>query len=172
MKKSELQPEESAIYFHRYLNKINDETALIEGFETSKKEVVRFFASIPASKLDYRYQAEKWSVKEVLQHLIDTERVFLYRCFRLGRQDDTNLASFNQDDFIVPSGAAHKSIEKLLEEYVSTRNHFISLLKSFTKENLCFIGNCSTHPLSARAAAFIVLGHELWHIDIIKERYL
>ena len=122
--------------------------------------------------MEYKYAAGKWSIKEVFQHIIDTERVFLYRCFRIARHDKTPLTGFEQDDYIVPSKANSKSIESLLEEYQTVRQNSIVLLKSLSETDLKHLGNASDHMLSARAAAFMTLGHEIHHIEVIKERYL
>jgi len=172
MKKSDLMPSEFDHYFQRYINKLPNDLKLIAGFTSGKKNVIDFYNKIPTEKLEYRYQPEKWSIKEVLQHQIDTERMFLYRCFRIARKDNTPLAGFDQDTYIMPSEANKKSINKLLNEFQINRNNSITLLESLTENNLKFIGISNESPLSARAAAYIVLGHDLWHQKIIIERYL
>ncbi|MDC1162182.1 DinB family protein, partial [Tenacibaculum sp.] len=113
-----------------------------------------------------------WSIKEVLQHLIDTERIFMYRCFRIARKDSTSLAGFDQNIYIEPSGAANKSIPNLLEEFRINRDNSISILQSLSEENLSFIGNSNDSKMSARAAAFVIPGHDVWHINVINEKYL
>jgi uncharacterized damage-inducible protein DinB len=172
MKKATLQSNEFDNYYQRYLDKLSDDTLLIKGFEDGKNNIISFFTSIKKEKLDYRYQPEKWSIKEVLQHLIDTERIFMYRCFRIARRDATALAGFEQDDYIQPSNADDKSLENLLNEFITNRNHSIVLLQSLQQDDLIFIGKASGNAMSARAAAFIILGHYIWHIDVIKDKYL
>lgn len=172
MTKSEIQQEEYNEYYTGYLNLIDDNTELIDGYYQDKKMMEDLINSIPEDKLNYRYQPEKWSVSEVFQHLIDTERIFMYRCFRIARNDKTELAGFDQDEYIIPSEANSKSKEQLLEEFTSNRNYSISLLKSLSEKNLGFVGNANGGAVSARAAAFIVLGHDMHHSNIIKERYL
>lgn len=172
MKVTALQTGEYTPHNEGYLNKVNKDYDLIESFTRSQAMVSAFFKAIPEDKLTYRYAEGKWSILEVFQHLIDTERVFVYRCFRIARRDETALAGFDQDVYITPSLANEKSMTQLLEEYHATRNASISLLKSLTDADLCFIGNANGGPLSARAAAFMIPGHEIWHIDILKERYL
>ncbi len=172
MKVSDLNPNEFNEYYGRYLDKLPSETSLIDGYEIGKENVIDFFENIPVEKLDYKYAPEKWSVKEVFQHLIDTERVFIYRCLRIARNDKTPLAGFDQNIYIEPSGASNKSINDLLNEFKVNRDNSITLLKSLTDDNLKFIGNASDFDLSARAAAFIIPGHDIWHIEIVKERYL
>lgn len=172
MKKSDLLSSEFDHYFQRYINKLPNDLKLIAGFTGGKKNVIDFYNKIPTDKLDYKYQPEKWSIKEVLQHQIDTERIFLYRCFRIARKDNTPLAGFDQDTYIMPSEANNKSIGQLLNEFKINRNNSIALLKSLTENNLKFIGVSSGKSLSSRAAAYIILGHDTWHQEIIVERYL
>lgn len=172
MTKLDLNPSEFDAYYLRYIDKLSNKTKLKKGFEVGKDKLIDFFKSIPKEKLTYRYQSEKWSVKEILQHLIDTERIFMYRCFRIARRDTTPLAGYDQDIYNTPSKADNKSIERLLNEFTLNRNHSISLLDSLTDEDLCFIGTSSGNAMSARAAAFTVIGHDIWHMEVIQDKYL
>jgi len=172
MTKTDLKEEEYNEYYHRYIDKLSNDITLKKGFEIGKQNVIDFFNVIPDDKLTYRYQPEKWSVKEVLQHLIDTERIFMHRCFRIARRDETALAGFDQNIYIKPSGANDKSIKSLLNEFLINRNHSISLLNSLTDENLSFIGNSNGGSMSARAAAFTIIGHDIWHMEVIQNKYL
>ncbi len=172
MTKSDLRSNEYDSYYQRYIDKLAGSVSLRSGFEAGKRMVINFFKSIPEEKLTYRYQPEKWSVKEILQHLIDTERVFMYRCFRIARKDTTPLAGFDQNIYISPSGAHQKSIDDLLNEFIINRNNSIVLLTSIADQHLKFIGNANGGEMSARAAAFTIIGHDVWHMDVIKERYL
>lgn len=172
MVKSEIKKEEYNEYYENYIGLLSDNTELLEGYFKGKMMMENFIKSIPNDKITYRYQPEKWSVIEVIQHLIDTERVFMYRCFRIARNDNTELAGFDQDEYIIPSEANSKTKTQILEEFSSNRNYSISLLKSLSEKNLAFIGNANGGNVSARAAAFIVLGHDIHHTTIIKERYL
>ncbi len=168
----DLKSEEFDAYYRRYIDKLSEETELRKGFNDGKKTVVDFFKSIPSEKLNYRYQPDKWSIKEILQHLIDTERIFLYRCFRIARRDTTPLAGFDQNVYIEPSGANQKSLDELLNEFIINRTNSTTILNSLSDENLKFIGNSNGGDMSARAAAFTIIGHDIWHMEVIKERYL
>lgn len=168
----DLQPTEFAPYYKDYINKIPKDLPLIECYVSGMHKMSMFFSKIPKEKLNYRYAKGKWTIKEVFQHIIDTERVFMYRCFRIARHDKTSLSGFEQNDYILPSNANNKSIESLLEEYQTVRQSFIVLLKSFSDEDFNYEGNANGNAMTARAAAFIIIGHEIWHTDIIKERYL
>ncbi len=173
IKKNAISEKEYRPYFKRYFDLTPEGVDLITGLKASKKELLDFFRNdVPKDRLEYRYAAEKWTVKEVLQHIIDTERIFMYRCFRAGRQDLTDMMGFEQDDYIIPSGANDKSLEALLLEYEITRDAYINLVESFSASNLAFVGSASGGPLSARAISFLTWGHQIWHINILKERYL
>ena len=172
MKKQELQSNEFDEYYLNYLNLVPSETELISGLKEDQKMVIDYFSSIPKDKLEFRYQPEKWTIKEVLQHIIDTERIFTYRLLRIARKDTTPLAGFDQDIYVDPSEANNKSINNLIEEFSATRLYTINLVNSISDENLKNLGNASDSPVSARSCAFILLGHSVWHINIIKERYL
>ena len=155
-----------------YLAQLPKELELLKSFQTDYSAILELFESVPSDKWNYRYAPGKWSLKEVLQHLIDTERIFIYRCFRIARHDNTPLMPFEQDDYILPSRATAKSVVDLKEEFIAVRQNSIVLLKSLCDTDLKFIGIVNGHPLSARAAAFNIIGHNMWHIRIIKERYL
>lgn len=172
MTRQELNSEEYNEYYARYIDTISNATDLKTGFEEDKKRVIDFFSSVPKEKLEYRYQPKKWSIKEILQHIIDTERIFMYRLLRIARKDTTALAGFDQDIFIEPSEANNKSIEELLHEFTTTRLYSINLINSISETNLKNMGTASNTSISARACAFILLGHSIWHINVIKERYL
>jgi len=172
MIKSDLNPSEFDAYYARYIDKLSNKTKLINGFETGRDTVIRFFKSISNEKLTYRYQPEKWSVKEVFQHLIDTERIFMYRCFRIARRDTTPLAGYDQNIYVDPSQANDKSIESLLNEFTLNRTNSILILNSLTDEDLSFIGNSNGGVMSARAAAFTIIGHDIWHIEVLQDKYL
>ena len=172
MTTQDLIAEEFNPFYSTYINRVPKALDLIDGFEAGFNEVQDFFKSIPKEKLEYKYADNKWTIKEVFQHIIDTERIFMYRCLRVARHDKTPLAGFEQNDYIKPSKANRKTIDALLEEYRITRQYSIVLLKSFSDEDLMFIGHASGNVMSARSAAFSTIGHEMHHINIIKERYL
>ncbi len=172
MTTKDLKQSEYNEYYERYINKVSNNITLIEGFKVGADNVLQFFQSIPSGKLNYKYAEGKWSVKEVFQHLIDTERVFMHRCFRIARHDDTALAGFDQNIYVEPSQASNKSIESLIEEFKAVRQSSILLLQSLKQDDLEFIGNANNSAMSARAAAFTVIGHDIWHMSVIKKLYL
>lgn len=167
LNKNEFNP-----FYENYINKLTQNLDLREGFIIGKEKVYDFFNAITEDKLLYKYASDKWTIKEVFQHIIDTERIFIYRCFRISRGDKTSLMGFDQNVYIKPSKANQKSIKQLLDEFVTTRDYSISIINSLSDDDLKTIGISSDSNMSARVAAFIIIGHETWHIDIIKERYL
>ena len=172
MIKSAIKPNEHDEYYSRYLDLVDDNTELISGYHKGKEAILHLLNSIPEEKMSYRYQPEKWSINELIQHLIDTERIFMYRCFRIARNDKTALAGFEQDDYIKPSEANLKSKAEIMEEFSINRDNSIALLKGLSDKNLGFIGNANGSNASARSIAYTVLGHDIWHLQILKERYL
>ncbi|WP_281540660.1 DinB family protein [Maribacter aestuarii] len=172
MTTNDISPEEFDSYYGRYIYKLDDNLSLQDSFENGKIKIVNFFGNIPEDKLSYRYNTDKWNCKEILQHLIDTERIFMYRCFRIARHDKTELAGFNQNIYIQPSRANEKSLDELIQEFQAGREHSLSLLNSLSDTDLIQVGSANGGPMSARAAAFTITGHEIWHMEIITEKYL
>ena len=169
---TDLSPKEFDNYFQRYIDRVTNDNDLLTTLVKGKNKTIDFFTSIPDTRLEYRYAMDKWTIKEVLQHIIDTERIFAYRAFRIARNDKLPLAGFDQNEYIIPSRANKKRISNLIKEFSVTRDFTISILESLTNKDLNCIGVSSNKPLSSRAAFFIIVGHELWHNTIIKERYL
>lgn len=162
---------EYAPYYKNYIDKATESNIII-GLEQSNNEGETCIKSIPDSKWDYAYAAGKWTIAEVIQHIIDTERVFAYRALRFARNDKSPLLGFEQDDFVPFSNANVISKSSMLEDYSRTRDCSISLFKSFTIEMLQRIGNASNSPMSTRAVGYILVGHQQHHIEVLKDRYL
>ncbi len=172
MNRTNINEKEINSYFFQYIEKVDESMHLLDAYLSGRRQTIAFFENIPSEKYNYRYEEGKWSIKEVLQHLIDTERIFAYRILRISRGDKTSLQGFDQDIYIEPSGASRKTMENLLSEYRATRQSSIALLKSLKDEDLEHVGTASNDKMSARGAAFVIPGHDTWHIEVIKERYL
>ncbi len=168
----DLQPTEYNVFYKTYIDLVSKNITLIDGFYEGESHIVSFFETLPENLLNYSYAEGKWTIKEVLQHVIDTERIFMHRCFRIARHDSTALTGFDQNTYVSPSQAQQKSLEQLIAEYKAERQRSIVLLKSLSITDLTFIGNANGNAMSARSAAFSTLGHEIWHINIIKNRYM
>jgi hypothetical protein len=158
-------------YFETYISLSKDLT-LPGDFLTNLESCVAFFINVPSEKLDFRYQPEKWSIKDILLHLIDCERIFQYRALQISRNDKTALPGFEENDYAIEGNADRRSLESLITEYKSVRNATITLFNSFTSDEITRMGNASGKVFSVKAIGYIILGHELHHIKIIKERYL
>jgi len=166
-----LKAEEFNSYYTPYINLV-DSKDIVASFEKNFKETLSFFSSIPEDKWLYSYAEGKWTINEVIQHILDTERVFAYRALCFSRKDTVELPGFDQDDYLINSNANSRSKESLIEEYISIRNATITLFKSFSEEMLLQIGVASNSSLSVRAAGYIIVGHEKHHCNVIKENYL
>ena len=167
-----LKPEEYNAYFNTYLSLVPKNVGLMDGLEASFKSQLAFFNAIPQDKHNYRYEASKWTIKELIVHIIDTERVFAYRALRLSRKDKTPLPGYNENDYADNCNANSRSFADIMEEYTLVRQSTLALFKSFNQDMLIETGNASGHDISVRALGFILIGHEMHHVNIINERYL
>lgn len=166
-----LNKDEYNPYYQTYVDKTSDEN-IIEGLKNNLVTMVQFFESIPLDKLNFCYQIGKWTIKDILLHIIDTERIFAYRALRIAREDKTAMAGFNQDDFVFTADASSRTIESLVNEYKTVRKSTISLFDSFGENQLRKSGTASDSMISVRAIGYIITGHENHHKEIIQERYL
>ena len=171
MKVNDLNASEYNPYYETYVGKAGD-LSLLEGLSDSFNTTLEFFNNLPEGKMEYAYAEGKWTVKEVMQHIIDTERVFTYRALRFSRNDKTELPGYDQDAYTPSSEANRRTKASLIEEYSQVRESTISLFKSFTNEMLLLSGKASGGNMSVRAIGFIVIGHEKHHCQVINERYL
>lgn len=172
MTSQDLRSSEYGASYAPYIGLVPKDQTLIQALNSGKVDAIQFFNSLDDTKLNYRYAEGKWTPKEILLHLIDAERVFAYRALRFARKDTTPVIGFEQDDYIRPSKAYSRSIESLVHEYSCVREATIALFKSMDMDMLESMGTASGSSLSARAAGFIIAGHDRSHIHIIKERYL
>lgn len=162
--------DESAGYFNRYIEQVPGEDALAvlkQSYATTRDLMI----SLSHSQWDHRYAEGKWSIKEVWVHILDTERIFAYRALRFGRGDETPLPGFDQDNYIAPSNAAHRTIESIVAEYEAVRKSTITLFENFTEEALNRSGLAANNKVTVRAFAFIIAGHEIHHIKGLRDNY-
>lgn len=171
MKRSQLSSDEYNPYYQVYINEVSDES-LVNVLDHGGKQTAEFFKAIPASKHEFRYEEGKWTPKEILLHLIDTERVFAYRALQFARSENAVIKGYDQDEFAAHSNANDRSLEDLISEYEIVRAATLVQFKSYTEEVMKRKGEASNAPLSARAAGFIIGGHEIHHCKVISERYL
>lgn len=145
---------------------------LIEALAASYVFITGMVQSLSKEQLLHRYAPGKWSIKEVMVHIMDTERIFSYRALRFARQDKTELPGFDQDKYVFPAKADSRDINSIIAEYTSLRTATIEFFKSFDEEALQQKGIASGLEVSVRALGYIILGHEVHHQKIIRERYL
>lgn len=127
---------------------------------------------IPESKAGFRYAEGKWSIKEVIGHIADAERVFSYRALRIARGDATPLPGFDEDAWMPPANFDRRALADIAAELVAVRGSTLALFHSFEAEAWLRVGSASGHAISARALAWILTGHERHHLRVLAERYL
>lgn len=147
------------------------EGALLDLLDQSRLETLAFFETIPAEKHDYRYAPGKWTVKDVVQHLIDVERIFAYRALRFARGEKQPLCGFDVDDYGAAQRTSHRTMTDLLEEYSLARQSTRQLFLSFEEDLLLRGGIASGLPMSVRALGFKLVGHDRHHCTVVEERY-
>ena len=163
---------EYAPYAIMYIELLPDDGLVLQHLLDNLQMVKDLVRSQPEEKLISRCAEGEWTIKEILGHIIDTERIFAYRALRFARNDATKLPGFDQDVYVAYSGANERRIEDLLEELTIVRMATIALFKSFDEEVLKKSGLSNGHNLSVRAAIYQIAGHELHHINSIRENYL
>lgn len=171
MKISELVENEYSGGFANYIREAGDNT-LIEELEISLHNFIKFVQNIPMDKFDYRYAEGKWTIKDIIQHIMDCERIFAYRALRFSRNDTTALPSFEEDDYANSTNANGRSIQDLLTEFSALRHSNLLFYKSLSEEQLKRIGTASNNKISVRALGFVIIGHQKHHQKIFEERYL
>lgn len=160
-----------ASFYETYVSKMTTDD-IVTSLSNSFPEHLQFFKTLPAEKWDYQYADGKWTIKEILVHIIDAERVFSNRALRIARNDKTPLPGFDQDKYAPFMDANERSIESILEEYEAVRKSTITLFKNFNAKMWKRDGLASGTHVTALAIAYIIAGHEAHHIGVIKERYL
>lgn len=158
-------------YFNGYIQKVEQDNVQ-ELVNNLSYPLTYFFLNLADEKADYRYAADKWTLKDMLQHIIDTERIMQYRLLRIARNDQTPLPGFNENEYAASAEANNRTFIELKEEFKALRKSTDLLLKSLSEKQLQHTGNASNHPVTANAIAFIIFGHLLHHKQIIEERYL
>jgi hypothetical protein len=164
------QPGEFAPYYADYIAAVPDGD-IIDVLATQLTDALTLLRPLSEAQGAFRYQTDKWSVKEVLNHITDCERIFTYRALRIARGDATPLATFYQDAYVAAAHAERQSLGSLLDEFESVRHATLTLFRSFDADVGMCRGVASGMPESVRAMAYIIAGHERHHVTILKERY-
>jgi hypothetical protein len=160
-----------AEYYAPYLEMISEET-IAGAMKKNTRQLRKFLEKIPPKKLDFSYAAGKWTIRDVVQHMIDAERVFTYRALRFARRDSTPLAGFDEAPWGAQAEAARRDWDDLQDEFRTLRKATTYLFDSFSEDQLRFTGQANGRPQNAFTLGFLIPGHAAHHMRIIKERYL
>jgi uncharacterized damage-inducible protein DinB len=164
-------PADFAPYYAGYIAAV-PEGDLLELLAAQMRDTLALVRALPEERKLHRYAPDKWSIAEALLHVADAERVFAYRALRIGRGDETPLASFDHDEYVRTSRADERTLSSLAEELDAVRCATLALLRSFGEDALSRRGTASGNPVTGLALACIIAGHEAHHRRILVERYL
>ncbi len=159
-------------YHKEYIDRIPMQCNVPAVLEENMHKAEQFFNSIPEAKLSYRYAEDKWTIREVLGHIIDTERIMAYRALCIARGETQSLPGFDDKAYAAASNANDRSPGDLIAEFVQVRKSTIAMMRSFTPAMIGAAGIANGHRHTVNAICRIIAGHELHHVAIIKERYL
>jgi hypothetical protein len=162
--------DEYAPYFRRYVELVPP-GEILAVLADGARDTRALLGSLPEARSRFRYAPGKWSVREVVGHLSDTERVLAYRMLRVARGDATPLAGFDENAYVAAAGFDARSMDDLLDEMYAVRHATLLLVRSLTPESAPRTGTANDQTVSARALAWIIAGHELHHRRILEERY-
>lgn len=159
-------------YAYIYIDLLPNDGKILQHLDDNLKSTTKFIASLPKDRLLYRYAKGKWTIKEILGHVVDDECIYLYRALRFARNDATELPGFDQDHYARYAGANSRDIRDILRDLKLVRQLTISFFNSLDAEALMRSGVADGKRVSVRALAYHIAGHELRHMNIIRERYL
>ena len=157
--------------FHQtYINYTSgkDYSILVQQYQ---ERIVESWNAIPTEKINFAYAPDKWTIKQMLQHVIDTERIFAYRALAIARKEPASLIGFDENEYAKNATAAHRNWKEMIAEWKTVRQSTNMLFASFTEEDLKQKGTASDSPISVNAIGFIIFGHALHHLHVLKERY-
>ncbi len=157
-------------YFAGYVKKAKG-TDLINSLEANLMDTQELYQGLIGRKETYQYAKGKWTVKQVLQHIIDTERIFCYRALRMARQDKTALPGYEEDDYAANDGTANRSLADLITEFHQVRMATISLFDSFASDALDFEGEARNTVFTPRIVGWLLVGHAEHHNNVVTEKY-
>jgi uncharacterized damage-inducible protein DinB len=164
------EPEEYAPYYERYISLVPG-SDILATLDAQRRQTVLLLCGREENDGDIRYAPGKWSVKEVLGHVCDAERVFAYRALRISRGDRTPIEGFEQDDYVRNSPFAQRPLGELIEDYIAVRRATLTLLRNLEEAAWTRRGTANEKEVSVRALAYTIAGHELHHRRILEEKY-
>lgn len=164
------EPDEYGAFYQDYIDLIRSENVMQTLVEQGQK-MYSLIQQLSSEEANYRYADDKWSVREVIGHLIDTERVMAYRAMCISRGEQTSLPGFDQDKYVKEGNFSERDLQNLSAEYDAQRNANISLFNSLSRQQMLRTGTANDNRVSVRALAYIIAGHERHHINILQEKY-
>lgn len=170
--KANISENEFAPFYKGYIQLAPETESIENALKLSFEAFFNYFKVLTDEQALICYAPEKWTLKEVLSHCIDTERIMTYRALRFARNDQTQLPGFEQDDYVPESFANKRNLIDLLEEYKTLRQSSLLFFNSFDDEILKRSGIANGNTMSVRALGFMISGHELHHLNVCKERYI
>jgi hypothetical protein len=170
------QPGEYAPYYDRYISLVYNNDAhsndILAALDDQRRETLLLLSGRAEADGDLRYAPDKWSLKEVLGHINDTERIMSYRALHIARGDQTPIEGFEQDDYVRNAPFGRRLLADLIEDYIAVRRATISLFRNLDEAAWSRRGVANENEVTVRALAYIIAGHELHHKRIIEEKYL
>jgi hypothetical protein len=164
-------PDEYNPFYAAYVDKVQESDVLPVLVE-ARRTTAEFLAGLSEAQAGYRYAPAKWTLREVIGHLSDSERIFAYRLLRIARGDQTPLSSFDENLYVPGGEFERRPLADVAAEFASVRDATVALLRGLPPDALARRGTAGGKPVSARALAFIIAGHERHHLMVIRERYV
>jgi len=167
------KPAETVVpFYQRYVNLVPDDGNLLIHLEDIFSETEEMIGPLTGEQMNFRYDEGKWTIKDILVHLADAERIFIYRALRFARADETPLAAFEEEDYAKFARANERDKEDILREFSLVRESSIAFIESLSDEALNRKGTANNNPVSVRLLVNLVYGHHRHHLNILRERYL
>jgi hypothetical protein len=165
------QPGSYPAYYDNYIPLVKDDN-VVEALIDNWKRIRKFAWALPHDKDDYAYAEGKWTMKQVVHHMVDTERIISYRALRFARKDPQAPLAFEENDYAANAGLERRSMNDILEEFETVRGATLSLFRSFSPAALLSVGNTTMGPTTVVALGYLICGHATHHANVITERYL
>lgn len=169
--KEALSKHNFAEYFNYYINLVEDDE-VINVLQKNSKSIHELFGLLDEIKGNYRYKKDKWSIKELLVHLIDTERIFCYRALCIARNEKSVLLGFDHEAYVKNSNANERTLVDIAKEFDAVRKATIALFENFTPKMLNASGSANGNELTVLAIGYLIVGHAKHHLTVLEEKYL
>lgn len=164
--------EKIPLYYKGYVEGIPEDKELLPLMIDSRDQFIALLGEIPEDKSTYAYASDKWTIKELIGHICDAERIFTYRALRFGRGDMTDLPGFEQDDYVENSRANDRLLKDHRTEFMNVRNSTIDLFNGFSEKEFLSFGSANGLRVDVNSIGYITVGHLYHHMEILKSRYL